>query len=78
MWNGIKLDSDNDIHVSGVDTCFYCIADHDYPHKHECGGLLHAEYRYDMEAGFQSKYIITRCDKCDATNTLSAGTEKVA
>jgi hypothetical protein len=65
--NGIWLSTDTELHVTVSDgtTCKPCHPG--YPKAHEgCrhGGYLHAAQRFDMEAGFETKYLITRCDKC--------------
>lgn len=61
--NVLKLDTDKGVHEAGGEECRACSAD--YPQAHPCGGLVHGEHRYDMEAGFMWTYLYTRCDGCD-------------
>lgn len=68
--NGIWLSTDARIHApasAGNNICLPCRSGSGYPQPHAgCrkGGFLHAEERFDMEAGFETKYLITRCDQC--------------
>lgn len=65
----IILNTDESTHEVGNRHCKPCseIRDATFPIIHEynnCGGLIHAEYRYDMEIGGY-EYLIVRCDKCN-------------
>lgn len=60
---------DEGVHRNAV-PCPACLDG--YPKKHDCAigmrtmaGLLHAEYRISMEAGFTFIYRLERCDSCD-------------
>lgn len=61
----LKFDRDNDVHRTGFD-CPTCLVA-DYPHSHgqnSCPGVLHAEYRFDLEAGIVDVFRLERCDFC--------------
>lgn len=67
MTNILILNTDHSVHAAGKDDCKPCLDS--YPQPHACGGRVHAEYRFDMEAGFEWKYLVRRCDNCDFQST---------
>lgn len=68
--NGIYFTTDTEIHWPASEDnnlCPPCKSGSGYPKAHEgCkkGGFLHASERFDLDVGGETKYLITRCDKC--------------
>lgn len=62
----LKFDNDTEVHRSGTgpgERCPACIDG--YPQPHEgCEGRVHAELRYDMEAGYTSTSRHEACSGC--------------
>lgn len=76
--NGIIFATDVNIHLALNGKCPPCHKG--YPQRHEdckkaLKGLLHAEERIDMEAGFMSHYLYTRCDRCGEIGLIRPDSE---
>lgn len=65
----LKFDSDKDLHHDGC-VCATCLTDYPRPHaQNSCPGNLHAEYRFNLDAGGTEVLIVECCDFCDYQHT---------